>query len=186
MLFETCMLALGTGKNQMSYRNADDDIAARSLPHGRVLLDGLVLTFERLRSSSKVAVSLPLLRAIISVTVSKMPFDPTFYLETYPDIREAYEAGHITDLRTHFIDTGYFEGRFGTEPAFDEPFYRSTYPDVVEALTTSETNSFFDHYLRAGAFEGRHANAVDQENAKQWTKLFQPGETQHAGSGSRR
>jgi hypothetical protein len=77
----------------------DADNAARSLPHGRVLLDGLAVTFERLRSSSKVAVSLPLLRTIISVAVSELPFDPGFYLSTYADIREAYEAGRITDLR---------------------------------------------------------------------------------------
>ena len=163
-----------------------DDVAARSLPHGRVLLDGLALTFERLRTPSKIAVSLPLLRAIISVAVSEMPFEPLFYQSTYPDIREAYEAGRITDLRTHFIETGYFEGRFGAEPAFDEQFYKTTYPDVVEALTAGKANSAFDHYLRAGAFEGRHANAVDQESAKQWMKLLQPSETQQIGSGSRR
>ncbi len=144
----------------------------RSLPHGRLLLDGLSLTIERLQSSSKIAVSLPLLRAIISVAVSEMPFDPVFYLGMYPDIRHAYEAGRITDLRNHFIETGYFEGRFGTEPRFDEEFYQNTYPDVSEALTAGKANSAFDHYVRAGAFEGRHPTAIDQESNNQWTKLF--------------
>ena len=49
-------------------------------------------------------------------------------------------------------------------------------PDVVEALETGKTSSAFEHYVRAGAFEGRHANALNQESAKQWAKLFQPGD----------
>lgn len=166
--------------------DANDRAGATYLPHGRVLMDGMALTFERLRGTSKVAVSLPVLRAIISVAIAEMPFEPEFYQNTYPDIRQAYEAGQITDLKTHFIESGYFEGRLGAEPAFDEQFYKSTYPDVVEALETGKTSSAFEHYVRAGAFEGRHANALNQESAKQWTKLFQPGDAQQNGSGSRR
>ena len=83
----------------MKFQGADDVAAARRLPHGCVLLDGMALTFERLKTTSKVAISLPLLRAIISAAVAELPFEPLFYQKTYPDVREAYEAGQITDLR---------------------------------------------------------------------------------------
>ncbi len=109
------------------------------------------------------AVSVPVLRAIIFVSISELPFEPEFYLNTYPDIRQAYEAGEITDLKTHFINSGYFEGKLGAEPAFDEQFYKSTYPDIVKALETGKTSLAFEHHVRAGAFEDRHANALNKK-----------------------
>ena len=172
-------------KEPMSSDDGNEMAANRYLPHGRVLMDGTALIFDRLRSKSKMAVSVPVLRAIIFVSISELPFEPEFYLNTYPDIRQAYEAGEITDLKTHFINSGYFEGRLGAEPAFDEQFYKSTYPDIVKALETGKTSLAFEHHVRAGAFEDRHANALNQENAKHWTKAFQPGDAPQ-GSGSRR
>jgi hypothetical protein len=170
----------------MRPNNANGTAAACSLPHGRVLMDGMALTLDRLRSTSKVAVSLPVLRAIISAAIAEMPFEPEFYQDTYPDIRQAYEAGQIADLHTHFIESGYFEGRLGADPGFDEQYYKSAYPDVVEALATGKASSAFEHYVRAGAFEGRHANASNRDSARQWAILFQPAEPQQAGNGSRR
>jgi hypothetical protein len=73
----------------MRPQDANDATSSWSLPHGRVLLDGMALTSERLRTTSKVAVSLPVLRAIISVAISELPFEPEFYQSTYPDIRQA-------------------------------------------------------------------------------------------------
>ena len=81
-------------------------------------MDGMALTFERLRSTSKVAVSLPVLRAIISVAIAEMPFEPEFYLDTYPDIRQAYESGQITDLKTHFIESRIFRRQIWSNAGF--------------------------------------------------------------------
>ena len=142
-----------------------------SLPNGRFLLDCLVLNRERLRTGSKAAIPLAFLKAILVAATSAMPFDEDFYRSTYPDLRDAHESGDVADLKTHFTEEGYFEGRFGTEPNVDEQFYRETYPDVAAAITRGEVKSGLDHYMRAGAFEGRFANVEDMEMVKTWSAL---------------
>jgi hypothetical protein len=169
----------------MRIRHTDTEVTT-FLPHGRVLMDGMALTPERLRTGSKVAVSLPVLRAVLSAAVSQLPFDAEFYRQTYPDIQQAYETGQIQDLRAHFIETGYFEGRLGADPGFDEQFYRRSYPDVVEALASGSINSALEHYVQAGAAEGRHANASEAAIAARWRRLFQPADVLQTGNGSRR
>ena len=103
-----------------------------TLPNGRVLLAGMMLTRERLRTGIKAAVSVPILRAILSAATAQLPFDEDFYLATYPDIKDAYSAGQIADLHEHYL-----EGRLGTMPEFDADFYMASYPDVAEALAVS-------------------------------------------------
>lgn len=147
-------------------------IKSTGLPNGQFLLDGLMLNQDRLRTGSKAAISLPVLKAILIVATSGMPFDEEFYRLTYPDLRAAYDAGDVTDLRTHFIEEGYFEGRFGSKPEVDEQFYRDTYPDVAAAVAKGDVLSGLDHYMRAGAFEGRFANADDMDTVKRWNGLL--------------
>src|ERR1700676_2151530 len=93
------------------------------LPNGELLLTLLALSRERVQAGTKAAISLPILREIIMFSVSKLPFDEEFYLSSYEDIREAHRSGDVSDLRAHFIEEGYFEGRFGTKPSVDEDFY---------------------------------------------------------------
>lgn len=131
-----------------------------------------MLNQERLRTGSKAAISLPVLKAILVAATSAMPFDEDFYRLTYPDLRDAHESGVVADLRTHFIEEGYFEGRFGAKPDVDEQFYRETYPDVAAAVTKGDVKSALDHYIRAGAYEGRFANAEDMETIKRWSALL--------------
>jgi hypothetical protein len=145
--------------------------APKALPNGDLLLNIINLSRDRLNSGSKAAMSLPLLREILMVAVSKLPFDDDFYLTTYQDIRSAYEGGSITDLKMHFIDRGYFEGRLGADPGVDEDFYKETYPDVAMAILNSEVKSGADHYLHAGASEGRFANAEDKQLVEKWLRL---------------
>ncbi len=127
---------------------------------------------ERLCTGSKAAISLPVLRAILMAATSAMPFDEDFYSSTYPDLRDAHEAGDVVDLRVHFIEEGYLEGRFGAKPYVDEQFYKETYPDVAAAVAKGGVKSGFDHYMRAGAFEGRFANPEDMEAVKRWNALL--------------
>jgi hypothetical protein len=130
-----------------------------------------MVNHERLRSGSKAAISLPILKAILVAAASSMPFDEKFYCLTYPELRDAHESGAVADLRAHFIEDGYFEGRFGSKPDVDEQFYKETYPDVAAAVTRGEVKSAFDHYMRAGASEGRFANGEDMEIIKRWSAL---------------
>jgi hypothetical protein len=143
-----------------------------NLPNGQFLLDCMMLNQERLRTGSKAAISLPVLKAILVAATAVMPFDEEFYRSAYPDLRAAHEAGDVADLRTHFVEDGYFEGRFGSEPNVDEKFYRETYPDVAAAVAKGDVKSGLDHYMRAGAFEGRFANAEDMEDVKRWNTLL--------------
>ena len=143
-----------------------------ALPNGRVLLSSLTLTPERLRSGTKAAVSVRLLRALLTAAIAKLPFDENFYLATYPDIMAAYQAGRISNLHEHFIEDGYFEGRLGTDPAVDDEFYRETYPDVAKALASGKVTSAFDHYVTAGCFEGRCANEADMERINPWLEVL--------------
>jgi hypothetical protein len=142
------------------------------LPNGRVLLDGLGLTLERLQTGSKAAVSLPVIKAVLCAAAASLPFDREFYLRTYPDIRGAFEVGKIKDLRIHFIEFGYLEGRMGAQPEFDEDFYKSLYPDIAAAIANGEVKSALDHYIYAGSFEGRHATLAAMETNKWWAEIF--------------
>ncbi len=130
-----------------------------------------MLSFERLRSGAKAAILLPILREILEVAASKLPFDEDFYLSTYPDVRAAYNSGQIADLRRHFVEEGYFEGRFGAKPNVDEGFYTDTYPDVAGAIANKEVGSALEHYMNAGAAEGRFANPEDKEVMMRWLRL---------------
>ena len=143
-----------------------------TLPNGRVLLAGMMLTRERLRTGIKAAISVPVLRAILTAAIAQLPFDEDFYLATYPDIKDAYHAGRITDLHEHFVEDGYLEGRLGTMPEFDVEFYTSTYPDVADALASGDLTSAFEHYVRAGCYEGRCANLAEMENIQPWMDLL--------------
>ena len=143
-----------------------------NLPNGRLLLDGLMMTRERLQSGSKAAVPLPVLRVILTVAISTLPFDQDFYLSTYPDVRDAFLSGQVAHLKLHFIEEGYLEGRFGSRPDVDEAFYKENYPDVATAISRGDVNSCLDHYMHAGAFEGRFANATEMQTTKRWLELL--------------
>jgi len=145
--------------------------APRDIPNGAFLLNIVMLSRERLRAGAKAAILLPILRQILEVAVSKLPFEEDFYLATYPDISAAHTSGEVTDLRTHFIEEGYFEGRFGTKPNVDEEFYKETYPDVAAAIANRDVGSALEHYMRAGAAEGRFANPEDKKVMTRWLQL---------------
>jgi hypothetical protein len=134
----------------------------------------LTLTPERLRSGTKAAVPVRLLRAILRAAIAGLAFDERFYLATYPDIKAAYQAGRINNLHEHFIEDGYLEGRLGTDPAVNDKFYRETYPDVAKALASGKLASAFDHYVTAGCFEGRCANEADMERNTAWLEVLKP------------
>lgn len=141
-------------------------------PNGRLLLEALTLTLERFRGGSRAAIPLPVLRQVVAAAVSALPFDEEFYLSQYPDIKAAVEAGEITDPRSHFVQDGYFEGRFWANPNVDEKFYGTTYPDVAQAITQGVIGSGREHYLRTGAYEGRFANEEELTASSLWAELL--------------
>ncbi|MCX7384963.1 MAG: hypothetical protein NT133_26890 [Alphaproteobacteria bacterium] len=125
------------------------------LPHISMFLRALRINRERLSSKSKVAVDAKILRQLLQSLAAAAPFSEAFYLEQNPDVAEAHAKGQIADLRSHFIEQGYFEGRAGSVPPVDEEYYITAYPDVAEAVRRGDVSSGAEHYTRSGAAEAR-------------------------------
>lgn len=125
------------------------------LPHISMFLRALRINRERLFSKSKVAVDAKILRQLLQSLAAAAPFSEAFYLEQNPDVAEARAKGQIADLRSHFIEQGYFEGRAGSVPPVDEEYYITAYPDVAEAVRRGDVSSGAEHYTRSGAAEAR-------------------------------
>ncbi len=142
------------------------------VPHVDLLLQALRINRERLNSKSKIAIDAKLLRTLLQTMVSSLEFSEEFYLETYPDIAEAYASGQIPDLRRHYIDLGFFEGRLGFPPAVDEEYYTNVYKDVGAAVQRGDITSATEHYLRSGASEGRVPNAQLKPVVDSWTSVL--------------
>jgi len=142
------------------------------LPHIDLLLQALRINRERLNSKSKIAIDAKLLRGLIQAAAARLPFSEEFYLRAYPDIAEAHAAGTIPDLQQHFVESGFFEGRFGAPPPVDEAFYTSFYKDVGVAVTRGDIVSATEHYLRQGASEGRLPNRQIKPEVDFWISLL--------------
>ena len=155
--------------------NARGVTEPNSIPNGRLVTDIIGLSQDYLLfagNKSKVAVPAQLLKELLTIAASTLPFEQDFYLATYPDIRKAYAAGRLADPRTHFIEVGYIEGRLGSNPNIDEEYYKRAYPDVAAAIATGALKSALDHYLRAGALEGRCPNSKSVSNARRWAVIL--------------
>jgi len=142
------------------------------LPHIELLLQSLRISRERLASRSKVAIDTRVLRALLETLATQLPFDPEFYLDQNPDVASAYKAGQITDLRKHFIESGFLEGRFGAAPPVDEAFYTALYKDIAPAVRRGDIASATEHYIRAGAAEGRVPSEALKPAVERWASVL--------------
>lgn len=138
------------------------------VPHIDLLLQALRVNRDRLSSKSKIAIDAKLLKMLLQTMVANAPFSEPFYKESYPDLAAAQSAGQIPDLRQHFVETGFFEGRFGSPPPVDEGYYTSTYKDVGQAVLKGDVVSGTEHYLRSGAAEGRVPNEAIRAELEAW------------------
>ncbi len=142
------------------------------LPHIDLFLRALRINKERLASKSKIAVDAKLLRHLLQVLAEAAPFSEEFYLEANPDIAEAHARGDIENLRAHFVEHGYFEGRPGAPPPVNETFYTSTYRDVADAVKRGDVKSGAEHYLRSGASEARIPSPQLKGEIETWVTVL--------------
>ena len=142
------------------------------VPHVDLLLQALRVNRERLNSRSKIAIDARLLKALLQAIVVRTPFSEEFYKQTYPDLAEAHAAGSIADLHQHYVESGYFEGRFGAPPVVDEAFYTSHYKDVGQAVLRGDVVSGTEHYLRSGAAEGRLPTEEARDELDAWMSVL--------------
>lgn len=141
-------------------------------PHVDLILHSLRINRDRLSSKSKIAIDARLLRLMLQTIAATLPFSEEFYLEQYPDLAEAYAAGKIPNLRQHFLDSGYLEGRIGNPPDVDEAYYLANYKDVGKAVASGDVANGAEHYKRAGAAEGRVPNASTRQTIDNWMAVL--------------
>jgi hypothetical protein len=100
------------------------------------------------------------LRDLLIELARQQPFDPEFYADAYPDIEAARLAGIVSDLREHFVNSGFLEGRLPSEPPFDPVWYASHYPDLSSAIPPNDAKALHNHFMTAGLVEGRAGTAA--------------------------
>jgi hypothetical protein len=92
---------------------------------------------------------------LLSPMLSRIRFDVAFYRRTYVDLAQAEARGIIADLRTHYMQFGFFENRLPCFVEVDGAFYAREYPDVAGAIVENRTPSAQAHFDLIGFSEGR-------------------------------
>ena len=117
------------------------------------------LSFVTVNGKSRINTSYEELIEIIKLLLGGVSFDEKWYLARYPDVAEAVAAGVFSSGRHHFIEVGYFEGRFPSELEVDEKWYLATYPDIAEGIKKGKIKSARQHFNEFGYDEGRRPAA---------------------------
>lgn len=81
-------------------------------------------------------------------------FNEAYYLDRYPDVRDAVNRGVFLSAFEHFSKHGAIEGRDGCR-FFNERRYLSLNTDVAESISRGDTVSGEAHFLQFGRKEGR-------------------------------
>jgi hypothetical protein len=93
-------------------------------------------------------------------------------LQTYPDIAEAHAAGVLPDLRKHFVEHGYFEGRIGAVAEVDTGYYTRRYQDVGQVVLRGDVASAAQHFHQSGYAEGRAPSAALEPLVDRWLSVL--------------
>lgn len=92
---------------------------------------------------------------LIKAAIRLVYFDENFYLETYPDVRQAIASGACGGAKEHFEQYGYFENRMPYNIRLDEKFYLESNPDVNAAVASGALKTAESHFRTRGYGEGR-------------------------------
>jgi hypothetical protein len=82
-------------------------------------------------------------------------FDEEWYLQTYPDVRDAIATKIVPNAKVHYTRFGYSEHRMPYRILVDEAWYISEYPDIREAIAKQHFFSGQAHFDQDGFREGR-------------------------------
>ena len=80
-------------------------------------------------------------------------FNANFYLNKYPDLKQAFGTNEA-QARQHWFDFGIREGRQAS-PNFNPSYYLSTYPDIKQAYGEGNYAGAIQHWLTWGLGEKR-------------------------------
>ena len=84
-------------------------------------------------------------------------FDPSYYLEQNPDVKNAY-GNSVSSALSHFVKWGMAEGR-KSSLNFDLSSYKKAHPDLRAAYGTDNA-AYYLHYIKWGARERRVTKGV--------------------------
>ncbi len=101
------------------------------------------------------------LKAVLRAVLEAMPLDQALYLERYPDVAAAVDAGQYASPRQHFLEVGYFEGRHAWPSKVNEDWYVKTYTDVGQGIAAGDIKDATSHFERFGFVEGRLPAPID-------------------------
>jgi hypothetical protein len=121
-----------------------------------------------LLGEGNITISKKSLRLLLQYVALSSDYDEDFYLRDNNDVAEAYEAGQVTDLRKHYRENGFFEGRKAANVDFDEGWYLETYTDVADSVAEGAFSSGLAHFLERGEIEMRSPN----EDANSWVQAW--------------
>jgi len=119
-------------------------------------------------NSTKVNVSGPALKFLMSEVLRHVALDEEWYYDRYVDVRAAKISGDVKSSAMHFRVSGYVEGRFPRPMPFDADFYFRTYSDLARVFEPSDLDGLRHHFETRGYFEGRAGVAEHFEEAERW------------------
>jgi hypothetical protein len=93
--------------------------------------------------------------SLIAKRLANIKFDEAWYLNKYPDVKEAVRRGVFPSGREHYVLSGYYEHRMPAAIVVNEKWYLEAYPDVAEAMKAGVYKSGQAHFDLAGFREGR-------------------------------
>jgi len=106
-------------------------------------------------SSDYVAVDQYFFRDCLRPLIDKIQLDERWYLQKYPDVRQAISKKIVSDAKDHFIRFGYFEHRLPYHIKVQEDWYLEQYPDIKKAIEEKDFKSGQEHFEIVGFREGR-------------------------------
>ncbi len=158
--------ALYVSANDQSSSSSDAAAAQYFLPCA-IVLKGLGISEADLNRKT-VTVDAAFLRRVVSELARHQRFDPEFYASHYPDIEGACLAGEISSMQSHFVQTGYLEGRFPSALPFDPVWYHSHYKDLAKSYAAGDVQGLRTHFFTTGYLEGRAGTASTLDEAERW------------------
>jgi hypothetical protein len=113
------------------------------------------ITISNVKGELMVSCSYENLIQLLRQVIVGVEVNEQWYLNRYPDIAEAIEAGTVQSARLHFVNDGYFEGRLPFPIQVDERYYLGQNTGVADYVRKGMLESGQQHFDENGYMEGR-------------------------------
>jgi hypothetical protein len=142
------------------------------VPPFPVIQEALKLEKHDLDGAGNILIPVVFFKHLMAIAISEAFFDERWYLETYPDIAAAVQRGDEPSALTHYIVTGYYEGRSPGPCFVNRQWYEQFYPDVAAGLREGIIADSAEHFHHNGYFEGRVAQIEHLPILAKWMRAL--------------